>query len=72
MSWNFPSINGCPEIFSEIFLIEKVKRPLEGLKVAGYVGCQTNRPFGIDGEYYEKSMYMNKLVETLGGDALAE
>ena len=28
---------------------EKVKKPLEGLKIAGYVGCQTNRPFGIAG-----------------------
>ena len=27
-----------------------VTRPLEGMKIAGYVGCQTNRPFGIEGE----------------------
>ena len=31
----------------------KVKKPLEGIKIAGYVGCQTNRPFGIAGESYE-------------------
>ncbi|MCP3866689.1 MAG: heterodisulfide reductase [Gammaproteobacteria bacterium] len=47
---------------------QKVKRPLEGLKIAGYVGCQTNRPFGIDGESFENPMYLDKLVGTLGAD----
>ncbi len=47
-----------------------VKKPLEGLKVAGYVGCQTNRPFGIDGESFENPMYLDKLVDTLGGDSI--
>ncbi len=46
----------------------KVKRPLEGIKIAGYVGCQTNRPFGIDGESFENPMYLDRLVETVGGD----
>ena len=27
-------------------LKKPVKKPLEGIKFAGYVGCQTNRPFG--------------------------
>ncbi|MDH4274602.1 MAG: CoB--CoM heterodisulfide reductase iron-sulfur subunit B family protein [Gammaproteobacteria bacterium] len=49
---------------------EKVKKPLEGLKVAGYVGCQTNRPFGIDGESYENPKYLDKLVETMGAEPL--
>ncbi|MEK6749797.1 MAG: CoB--CoM heterodisulfide reductase iron-sulfur subunit B family protein [Pseudomonadota bacterium] len=49
---------------------EKVKKPLDGLKVAGYVGCQTNRPFGIDGESYENPMYLDKLVETMGAEPL--
>lgn len=49
----------------------KVSKPLEGLKVAGYVGCQTNRPFGIDGESFENPMYLDKMVETLGGEALS-
>jgi len=49
---------------------EGVKKPLEGLKVAGYVGCQTNRPFGIDGESFENPMYLDKLVDTLGGDSI--
>jgi len=46
----------------------KVKKPLEGIKIAGYVGCQTNRPFGIAGESFENPMYLDKLVDTLGGD----
>ncbi len=47
---------------------EKVKKPLEGIKIAGYVGCQTNRPFGIHGESFENPQYLDKLVETLGAD----
>jgi heterodisulfide reductase subunit B len=50
----------------------KVKKPLEGLKIAGYVGCQTNRPFGIDGESYENPMYLDKLVETMGAEPLTK
>jgi len=49
---------------------EKVKKPLEGIKIAGYVGCQTNRPFGIAGESYENPMYLDELVTTLGAEAL--
>jgi heterodisulfide reductase subunit B2 len=45
-----------------------VKKPLEGIKIAGYVGCQTNRPFGIDGESFENPKYLDKLVETMGAD----
>ena len=58
------------EDFGYEILGEKVKKPLDGLKVAGYVGCQTNRPFGIDGESYENPMYLDKLVETLGAEPL--
>ena len=47
-----------------------VKNPLEGLRVAGYVGCQTNSPFGIDGESVENPMYLDKLVETLGAEPI--
>ena len=46
-----------------------VKRPLEGMKIAGYVGCQTNRPFGIDGESFENPKYLDKLVETMGAES---
>ena len=45
-----------------------VKKPLDGVKIAGYVGCQTNRPFGIDGESFENPKYLDKLVETMGAE----
>jgi heterodisulfide reductase subunit B len=48
----------------------KVKKPLEGIKIAGYVGCQTNRPFGIAGESFENPVYLDKLVDTLGGESI--
>ena len=47
-----------------------VKKPLEGIKIAGYVGCQTNRPFGIHGESFENPVYLDKLTETMGAEAL--
>ena len=49
-----------------------VVKPLEGLKFAGYVGCQTNRPFGIAGESFENPMYLDKLVETVGAEPLQD
>jgi heterodisulfide reductase subunit B2 len=45
-----------------------VIKPLEGLKIAGYVGCQTNRPFGIAGESFEDPKYLDKMVETVGAE----
>ncbi|HSD59737.1 MAG TPA: CoB--CoM heterodisulfide reductase iron-sulfur subunit B family protein [Burkholderiales bacterium] len=51
-------------------LARPIVKPLEGLKIAGYVGCQTNRPFGIAGESFENPMYLDKLVETLGAESL--
>ncbi len=53
-------------------LKKPVVKPLDGIKFAGYVGCQTNRPFGIDGESFENPMYLDKLVETAGGEALTK
>ncbi|HZV54064.1 MAG TPA: CoB--CoM heterodisulfide reductase iron-sulfur subunit B family protein [Rhodocyclaceae bacterium] len=47
-----------------------VIKPLEGLKIAGYVGCQTNRPFGIAGESFENPMYLDKMIETVGAEAV--
>jgi len=47
-----------------------VKKPLEGIKIAGYVGCQTNRPFGIHGESFENPVYLDKLTETMGAESL--
>ncbi len=62
------------EVMIEDFGYDELKKPvvktLEGVKFAGYVGCQTNRPFGIDGESFENPMYLDKLVETVGGEAL--
>ncbi len=51
-------------------LASGVKKPLEGLKIAGYVGCQTNRPFGIDGESFENPKYLDKMIETVGAQAV--
>ena len=47
-----------------------VVKPLEGLKFAGYVGCQTNRPFGIAGESFENPQYLDKMIETCGAEAV--
>jgi heterodisulfide reductase subunit B len=64
------------EVLIEDFGYEELRKPvvkpLEGLKFAGYVGCQTNRPFGIDGESFENPMYLDKMVETVGGEALTK
>jgi heterodisulfide reductase subunit B len=51
-------------------IAKPVVKPLEGIKFAGYVGCQTNRPFGIAGESFENPMYLDRMVETVGGEAL--
>ncbi|MBI2314175.1 MAG: CoB--CoM heterodisulfide reductase iron-sulfur subunit B family protein [Betaproteobacteria bacterium] len=60
------------EDFGYAELGKPVVKPLEGLKFAGYVGCQTNRPFGIAGESFENPMYLDKLVETVGAEALTQ
>lgn len=63
------------EVLVEDVGFEAMKAPvvkrLEGLKVAGYVGCQTNRPFGIAGESFEDPRYLDKMVETVGADPVA-
>ncbi|MEN8130049.1 MAG: CoB--CoM heterodisulfide reductase iron-sulfur subunit B family protein [Pseudomonadota bacterium] len=56
------------EDFGYEALGKAVVKPLEDIKIAGYVGCQTNRPFGIEGESFENPKYLDKLVETLGGE----
>jgi len=53
-------------------IAKPIVKPLEGIKFAGYVGCQTNRPFGIAGESFENPMYLDKMVETVGGEALTK
>lgn len=47
-----------------------VVKPLKGLKIAGYVGCQTNRPFGIAGESFENPKYLDHMIETVGAEAV--
>ncbi|MEW6165214.1 MAG: CoB--CoM heterodisulfide reductase iron-sulfur subunit B family protein [Pseudomonadota bacterium] len=49
---------------------KQVVKPLDGLKFAGYVGCQTNRPFGIAGESFENPMYLDRMIETVGAEAV--
>lgn len=41
---------------------------MEGLNIAGYVGCQTNHPFSVSGESFENPKYLDKLVETVGAE----
>ena len=64
------------EVLIEDFGYEQLARPmvksLEGVKFAGYVGCQTNRPFGIDGESFENPVYLDKMVEIVGGEAIGD
>jgi heterodisulfide reductase subunit B len=47
-----------------------VVKPLDGVKIAGYVGCQANRPYGIAGESFENPQYLDKMIETVGAEAV--
>ena len=54
---------------------EQVTNPLTGLKVAGYVGCQTVRPFAsTDGggnyDTYEDPDFLNDFTEACGAEAV--
>ncbi len=73
---NETPIRHMVEVLIEDIGYEGLKEPmvksLEGIKFAGYVGCQTNRPFGIDGESFENPMYLDKMVETVGGEAITD
>ena len=64
------------EVLIEDFGYDELKKPvvksLAGVKFAGYVGCQTNRPFGIAGESFENPLYLDKLIEAVGGEAIAD
>ncbi len=64
------------EVLIEDLGYEELKRPvvkqLEGLKFASYIGCQTNRPFGIDGESFENPVYLDRMVEAVGAEAIAD
>ena len=64
------------EVLIEDLGYDELKKPvvksLAGVKFAGYVGCQTNRPFGIAGESFENPLYLDKLIEAVGGEAIAD
>ena len=47
----------------------KVARPLTGLKVAGYVGCQSVRPYG-EYDSVERPVVQDRLLEPLGAEAV--
>ena len=46
-----------------------VKKPLNGVKVAGYVGCQTVRPYG-EYDSNESPTSMDALINVLGAEAV--
>jgi heterodisulfide reductase subunit B2 len=46
-----------------------VKKPLKGLKVAGYVGCQTVRPYG-EYDSVEKPVIQDNILGALGAEAV--
>jgi len=46
-----------------------VKKPLKGIPVAGYVGCQTVRPFG-EYDSVEKPVIQDRIIEALGATAV--
>jgi len=46
---------------------ERATKPLNGLKVAGYVGCQTVRPYG-EYDSVEKPIVHDKILEAIGAD----
>ena len=46
-----------------------VKKPLTGVNVAGYVGCQTVRPFG-EYDSIEKPVIQDRLIEAIGATAV--
>ena len=71
-----PNIRHMVEVLIEDIGFDEMKkhvvRPLEGVKIAGYVGCQTNRPFGVDGESFENPQYLDKMVEMVGAEPIPD
>ena len=48
---------------------DRVKKPLKGVKVGGYVGCQTVRPYG-EYDSVERPVVMDRIIEALGAEAV--
>jgi len=71
-----PNIRHMVEVLIEDVGFDEMKKhvvkPLEGVKIAGYVGCQTNRPFGIGDESFENPVYLDKMVEMIGAESIPE
>jgi len=70
--------HACEVIVNEVG-IEKIKErvtnPLEGLKVAGYVGCQTVRPFantesGGNYDTFDDPEFLDQFTEACGAEAV--
>lgn len=71
---NMPRTRHMVEVLVEDIGIDTiakgVSKPLEGITIAGYVGCQTNRPFGIAGESFENPVYLDNMIEACGAKAV--
>jgi heterodisulfide reductase subunit B len=71
--------HACEVIVNEVGfdkIKERVTNPLDGVKVAGYVGCQTVRPFAnTDGggkyDTYDDPEFLDKFAEACGAEAVA-
>jgi heterodisulfide reductase subunit B len=50
-------------------IAQAVTQSLEGMKVAGYVGCQSVRPYG-EYDSAERPVVMDRLIEALGAEAV--
>lgn len=70
--------HACEVLVNEVGLEKikgEVKNPLTGLKVAGYVGCQTVRPFAATdsgGNYdtYDQPEFLDDFVRACGAEAV--
>ncbi len=70
--------HACEVIVNEVGLDkvrETVTNPLEGVKIAGYVGCQTVRPFAetqAGGEYdtFDDPDFLDDFIEACGAEAV--
>lgn len=70
--------HACEVIVNEVGIDkikERVTHPLEGLKVAGYVGCQTVRPFantesGGNYDTFDDPEFLDQFAEACGAEAV--
>ncbi|MBF0370179.1 MAG: CoB--CoM heterodisulfide reductase iron-sulfur subunit B family protein [Magnetococcales bacterium] len=60
------------DLVDQTMLKSRIKRPLNGLRVAPFYGCHNLRPEHIyDGEAGEKADHLHRLIATLGGDPVS-